>query len=316
MSAAFEPRNHPLARVVRSHRRVRDLVDKIVPEYRTRMAVADRAKAMISDLKQQTGAEAAVPASIDEVTDDWLRTEVSRRLASTQRDAEIQVLRELRFNAAEAAHGLLDKKVDALFGGLVQQLDQLMATAAAAVAAMDEVAPDAVCTASDAIQAGVADRWKEVTDLLPDLEDIRAVQRLIYQSMPESFDRVRCGDTANVSDPDARLYNHQHLDTVAPGWRSGEPLPWPTDAAERLMWCLKNNSGIWVPSPDQIIRLFATADAEAEAASEPTPTMTGGVSITRQYDGRGSRRSVDQSGHRFGQRPASPTKPHLLIQRR
>lgn len=230
----------------------------------------------------------------------WLDAEVDRRLAQADREARAAVLRELAVTTAAEAETLLHQHTDDLIAGLAAQFDEVMRTAAEHVAAMDGVA-----TAADAIQAGCAEHWKSVADLLPTYTSIRAAQRRLYGAMHEQFDRISCGDTQLVVDPEARLYFHSRLDEILPGWRGGEPLPWPDDPTERLVWCVTNNSGAWVPAPADINELLTTT------SSSDTPSMvtTTWPSVPRAYDPSGHRRRVDQSNHGFDESLRGFEKP-------
>lgn len=71
----------------------------------------------------------------------------------------------------------------------------------------------------------------------------------------------------------ARLYLHRRLDVVAPGWRSGEPVPWPDDPAERLVWCIRRDSGASVPTPAELNGLLTSPPA-TDAPSMLVESMT------------------------------------------
>jgi hypothetical protein len=238
--------------VVGSNQRLGDLVAARVPRYAALLAIGARAAAMLADVERDdSDATPPLPTTPDKVTDKWLNAEVDRRLATAQREARANVLREVVSTSASEADSLLYKYVDDLFNGLAEQLDEVLRAAAVEVFALDESGID-VTTSDEAIQAGCADQWKTIIDLMPVYADIRAAQRQLVHALGDGFDRIKCGDTGVVIDDEARLYFHRNLDDIAPGWRGGEQLPWSSNPVERLVWCLRHDSGAWVPTTSQI----------------------------------------------------------------
>lgn len=285
--------------LIQSNGRIRALVADLVPAYEAMRSVANRAEAMLDAVERAASDELGTfPTAVDQVTDTWLDGEVDRRLAVAQREARADVLRELRDTAAAKAETLLHQNVDELVAGLSAQFDGVMQAAAANVAAMNDGSLR-VATAAEAIQAGCADQWKAVADLLPAYSSIRAAQRLLYGAMNLPFDHIQCGDTQLVTDPEARLYFHSRLDEIAPGWRGGESVPWPDDPTERLVWCVNNNSGAWIPTPADINEMLTSAsDRDTPSMINESVTKTR-PSVPRTYGPRGQRRVVDQSNHGF-----------------
>jgi hypothetical protein len=266
MSAPFAPRRHKFANFVDHNHRARKLLESVVPGYFTLAAIADRVGKRAEALNATVVDSVALPTTLDEVeVDSWIDRDVLRRMGAEETNARLRALRELEFERREAALDLIDDHTDDLFLGLDDQLQDLVEKASAAV---DEMGPS-VRTASDAIKAGRAEEWKTVDEQVPALADIRACQRALNQCVSVEFDGARCGDAIAGGDPDARLYHLKNLDEVAPRWRGYQDsggthhlpeYPWPTDdPTEKLVWFIRNDAGLWCPTPGQVRTLLSGA---------------------------------------------------------
>lgn len=265
-TAPFVVRRHPIAELIKSNALARDTAAACIPDYAMRIATADEARAQIEKLQASAATQPKPrPTQPDQVT-HWLENEVSRRLRlKDDHDIRLRVLRELDFYERTEAHTLLDEYVDDLLAHLDAGLQKFMD---GPISKAVGLLPAAVTTAADAIDAGLAEVWKTIKSGLPVYRDIRHVQKSLYAGAGWPFDRNAAGDTAQVDDPEARLYFHSNLDTVAPHWRGQVHLdsfgntqnrsivPWPADPTERLIWCIRNDSGIWCPTTDQMKSLL------------------------------------------------------------
>ncbi|QFS91524.1 hypothetical protein FIV07_12215 [Mycobacterium sp. THAF192] len=264
-TAPFVVRRNPIAELIKSNALARDIAAACIPDYMMRIATADEARARIEKLQTSTATNPKPrPTEPDEVA-DWLEKEVQRRQRLKEDyDVRLQVLRELDFYERTEAHTLLDEHIDDLLAHLDAGLQRFIKPISTAVGLL----PPAVTTAADAIDAGLAEVWKTIKSGLPVYRDIRHVQKSLYAGAGWPFDRNAAGDTGQVDDPEARLYFHSNLDVVAPHWRGQVHLdgfgntqnrsivPWPADPTERLIWCIRNDSGIWCPTTDQVKALL------------------------------------------------------------
>jgi hypothetical protein len=211
----------------------------------------------------------------------------------------------LAFYARTDANDLFDEKSDEIFAALAEQLAELVAAASVTV---DALGP--VNTAADAIEGGMTDAWKVIQNQLKVYREIRRAQSALYACLKWPFDRRAFGDSGSPNtqaDSDARIYYHRRLPEVAPGWddqrttdafgRDTPPrsIPWPDDAAERFIWCIRNDSGIWCPSPSE---LNALTNAIPERRTNGVERVN---RVKRQYSEKtlAHRGAVDDSAHGF-----------------
>jgi hypothetical protein len=310
----YVARRHPMATLAARNDRARSLLAAFAPAYQALAATADRAVEMALELRSAaTSAAASWPSSPGEVTDDWLNGEVNRRLRTSDTDIRIEVLRQLEFSAREDAIEEIENNVDGLINGLAGQLRTLVDEVSGAV---DDLGVG-VGTAAQAIEAGKAEAWKTISASIAPYTDVRNIQRTLYRCDQAHFDGLRCGDNPSVNDPEARLYFHRNIDTVAPNWKGSvdsnnisrpSEIPWPDDPTERMVWFIRNDSGIWCPSPQQIRARLAEVP---EPAAEPEPILRG-IPIVRNVERAhplAPNVTKDQSAHGFSE---EPIKPHLL----
>ncbi|WP_431959896.1 hypothetical protein [Mycobacterium sp. smrl_JER01] len=178
------------------------------------------------------------------------------------------MLQEIAVTARQQAAELVERHATDLIRGLAQQLEKVRVAAAKAVDQLGAGVNDPV----SAINADVAEHWKTLVGLRGEYDAIRSAQKTVYLYTGEGmFDQLRCGDNQHlINDPEARLYFHRNLTTVAPRWRGGidtdrrehvGEVPWPDDAVERLVWFIRNDSGIWCPTRGEIKTLLAEGGA-------------------------------------------------------
>ncbi|TDO15009.1 hypothetical protein EV580_3149 [Mycobacterium sp. BK086] len=287
ISAATMP---PSGALVGSAVLLRNLIDTVIPEWDALEATADRAVKLALDLRAEAESVLAWPSTPSDVTDEWLDNEVSRRLGKSDHEVRIQVLRELEFGARTEIIELVDERAENLITELASRLSTLLLHLTTYV---EQLGAD-VNTAAEAIEAGTTDAWRSINASAQAYNEIREVQLVLYRR--QEFDRRRCGDDNVVKDAEARLFFHRRLELVAPDWRSSQPTyPWPNDPAERLVWLIRHDSGMWCPTTAQINRLLAEGPEPA-----PATTGTGRNTVSRKVNPRGRYRDVDDSGHRLG----------------
>ncbi|MEU9805595.1 hypothetical protein [Mycobacterium sp. NPDC050853] len=275
----FRSRNHPVA--VRSrHNPYLNTMLADIPEYLVATATAERAAALAVEIAQRTEAQTpALPTAPEQITPEWIDGEVARRRYGTDSAAQITLLGEVEFGALQQAWQHIEQCSTALIEQLANQLHDLIDRATVAAGHLG----DEVGCAADAIDHGTSKHWKTLSDARRDYDILRDAQRTVYRCDTVHFDRAACGDeNQRITDPEARLYYHRNLSAAAPGWRghtSTERIdqfgdtPWPTDPVEKLLWFIRNDTGIWCPTPRQITDLLASEEHErrslAHAATVP-----------------------------------------------
>lgn len=286
MSAPWVAQKHHV--FVASNPHVRTIIANVIPQALVLEETALHAEANADCLREEaTSAATRWPTSPEELTSDWVHNEVARRVGVRDIDVQIQVLREVIFNARTGATEMIDQNADELIAALAAQLETLLTEVTARV---DDLGP-AVSTAAEAIEAGTADAWSAIHRALPEYRDIREAQGVLYRGFWGAnwpFDRRACGDSGDVTDPEARLYLHRRIPDVAPQWRADRradstgqainesTVPWPKDPTERLIWCIRNDSGIWCPTADQMQSLLAGKVPERRPAKRLKRASLGG----------------------------------------
>lgn len=259
-------RRHPIVRKAVPGSLLRELIDEVIPDYAIISLKEDRARAMLR--AERTSVSPTIrPAAPEDINDTWLNDEVERRRALKELDNRREILQEVVFEARREGISLIEDNAEELVEALDERLQQLITTVQSAVEAMG---PD-VHTAADAIQASAADQWKILAHSRTDYDAIRATQRALYQADRISFDGLQYGDGVHGAEPEARKYYHRRLDQVAPRWRGWQAngqdhlpeYPWPSDPVEQLVWFIRNDSGIWCPTPQQLSTM-AYADGYAD----------------------------------------------------
>lgn len=267
---------------------------------------AARADEMLAAWTESTGGfgtESTKWPSPEEMTAEWVDSEVDRRRTIREQAERTQILVELRFAAYEAVYQAIERIGVRFIEHLAKDLEDLVGRARSAV---DLLGPH-VSTSIEAIDADKADVWKSLSGMAKQYRAIRDVQDDLYScDFAEDADLHACGYGQNrrAQDDDAFLYAHRNIARVAAKWLGytmndqgrtvqmpGE-VPWPKDHTEKLVWFIRNDSGIWCPTPDQIDECLRT----------PTERP-----ITTNKSGNGFQASAALT-HDLG-------KPHLLIQR-
>ncbi|WP_199253856.1 hypothetical protein [Mycolicibacterium mengxianglii] len=296
----FRPGSSPLLRAATNARLAAMLAD--IDGFRTALAVADKAAELAQQIANNPATQSSRPATPEDVTTDWLDAEVDRRRYGKKTEESLDVLRNLEIEARSDAADLIQQNAAKLVRGLADQLKTVCTDAAAAV---DALGPD-VNDPAAAIQANVAGHWKTLTELRAEYDSIRRAQLALYRDTAEGdFDQLRCGNNQpNIPDPEARLFFHRNLPKVAPKWRGhtdsnrldrpGE-APWPSNPVEQLVWFIRNDSGIWCPTSDQIKDHLARGND----GTRPAAPTSAAPAVPSKYDEHGQHRTVDQTGARF-----------------
>ncbi|GJO37402.1 hypothetical protein NJB1604_02120 [Mycobacterium marinum] len=259
MSASFQlsPR-HKFAAFAETNHRAKDLLTTVLPQYPVLVAIAARARALALETRNATPAF-SWPATAEDFNDDWIEHEIARRRAITENESRLSVFNDIEHNVRCEIHDLIDDNATALITALAQQFDNLLDRLADAVAELGEH----VHTAADAITAGTTQAWKQIAEMVAEYQDIRTVQTRLYRGCTTvAIDELRCGDqNPAVTNPEARVYFHSNIATIAPNWQGGRTdngaiidatYPWPTGPIERLVWLVRSDSGMWCPTPAEL----------------------------------------------------------------
>ncbi|SIM22121.1 hypothetical protein [Mycobacteroides abscessus] len=252
-----------------------------ISEYVTAVATAERANEMLKTLaSDRVDKVVPLPKTPEAITDEWLAEEVRRRVFGTDTDIKLKVLRETHFHAVQKSRSVIESHSK----GLIEQLDGHFQKLVAEVQVIADKLGDAA-TAVDAINADVADHWKSLIEHRARYNSLRDIQRALYRCDSFNIDAAACGDqNQRVTDLEARLYFHRNLATVAPNWRGDinadrqetyGSVPWPSDPVEQLLWFVRNDSGIWCPTGQQIRALLEQQEASqlSHRGTGPAPRI-------------------------------------------
>ncbi|OFJ55309.1 hypothetical protein [Mycolicibacterium grossiae] len=242
-----------------------DLMAEAWPDVPEKIKIAEAAEEAATQRRQTADTlSAAMPDTADGVA-DWLAGAAKRRTADVKREAEIAALTDLQTRLEDDIRDrLTGDGVDDLLQLLSSRFEQVWGQAVAVVQAMDETAGFEVNSIEAAVRGGCSDDWKALWELAPEIDEVRRLQTAVYR-LTNFFDdnmlhRAALGDGRRR--PDERIYFFRALDAVTPGWGEDEKVPWPDDAAARIVWCIRSGAGAWVPTAEQLRERLATPDPE------------------------------------------------------
>lgn len=277
---------HRVATAAKTSPRLTSLLTDVIPDYSVAVAIAERARQLIIETQNSSREQTTTyPATADAITPKWIEGEITRRRATSDTQLRIALLDELEVNALQESHELIEAHAVELVAALGKQLAALVERLTAAVAVLDD--EGGVATAAEAITAGTAATaaWQQIADATTDYADIRRTQHILYSGCSTiSYDELRSGDgNPNITDPEARLHHHKHLDRIAPDWRGvidtnkavhPAKMPWPDDNTERLVWCIRHDTGIWCPTPAEIRQHLDSQSAATALTAGPAQLVT------------------------------------------
>ncbi|MEU9805593.1 hypothetical protein [Mycobacterium sp. NPDC050853] len=221
----------------------------------------------------------AAPSPPHEATDDiggWLaevnESAHARRLWQEQVDALAGQVQQCNMALSNFPHA----HADTLFAALAHELNSVMAETADITDRLVDAR-----TATEAIAAGAADSWQQLTPLRQAYDRIRDGQHTL---MYRIGDPLLLGNAVSQYIPDELASDLvlANLDDVLPGWRGpqtgiirvqGPPperRPWPADPIEQLVWLATSAARPWVPTMQQLEELWA----DRRMRTDPTPAPT------------------------------------------
>lgn len=267
------PTKHPIERS--RHPRLQALLDE-VPGYAVAAEIAKRALAQIRDLDDAGAAPAARPETLADLTDNWMATEVQRRIDATAAAAKRQALLDLAAVATDEATMLAnDAAEEDLLVALAGQLEDVITAVRDTLDRLDNAT-----TAQQAIDRGTTDAWSKLTDLRRTYDDIRNAADIVY-----STQHADLAGHARSEEPDAEAsaLRWMNLDQIAPDWRISQRtgrgtthIPWPSEPVEALAWLLREGGLPWIPTPREAREHLDTREREMRAEMNLTNVDAGG----------------------------------------
>ena len=267
------PTKHPVERS--RHPRLQALLDE-TPGYAVAAEIAKRALAQVRDLDAAGAAPAPRPETLADLTDDWMDTEVQRRIDATAVAAKRQALLDLATVATDEATMLAnDAAEDHLLVALAGQLEDVITAVRDTLDRLDNAT-----TAQQAIDRGTTDAWSELTDLRRTYDDIRNAADIVYATQHANLaGRAR----SDEPDTEASALRWMNLDQIAPDWRvsartghGSTHIPWPSDPVEALAWLLREGGLPWIPTPREAGEHLNTREQELRAAMNLANVDAGG----------------------------------------
>jgi hypothetical protein len=181
-----------------------------------------------------------MPTRMEHDLDAWMSVVEDLEAAEHQRSVRYNALSSLITSLESTIQAVVHEK-NRLLSSLAQDLDKIMADAAAVVARLDGAR-----NAGEAIKRGVADAWQELPTLCDQYDTIRQAQ-----------DWIMAGDHRVVNARSEYLWTDDlasdlaiaNLDTVFPDWKSparnhaiqqwdnqNRLQPWPAEPIEQLVY--------------------------------------------------------------------------------
>lgn len=242
-----------------------------IPDYGRLSAL--RAKLITYQIGLTPPAEATPPHSADDDIEGWL-TEVNEHTAAHRAWQE-------RFDALTAqvqhAGALLANIPTAHSETLLTHLGRELAALMAQTATVTDQLKDAR-TANEAIAKGVADSWQQLDPLRQSYDVLREAQSQLMARVGNPTILANSSSQYLVDELASDLMV-ANLDEVLPGWRAPQTgiiriqgpdpdrRPWPADPTEQLVWLITSNAQAWIPTLDELHKLWATRKARID----PTP---------------------------------------------
>jgi hypothetical protein len=249
-----------------------------LPEYHTALAVAERAQRMLAalaavpDLPEQDH-----PLVSGRITEEWLSAVIDHEADVARLEKRRGLLLALSRDAQATAQNTYtlngNKMLRQFHAELIGLLDGVREVAAELGAA---TTPEA------AIADDCGPAWKQLKALAGDYDLLRAAQWTVMRSV--GVDYVQSAQPIAGGESHASDLYLRNVDEVFPSWRnpgaSGEVRinidgsrpryePWPLDKTELLLWLVNSPAQAWIPTTDQLERLWD----DRKARANPTPTL-------------------------------------------
>lgn len=233
-------------------------------------------------------------------TMEWARRDVDYRAAAEQAQKLRTRLDHLAIEAESRASGIVSGASNDLLSRFDTELQSLMDQAAELASELDGAR-----TAAESIDRGprAVDAWRKLTEGAASVAELRSAQMRIMLAL--HTDRVAPSRSNYSDDPLASDLVLSNLDEVWPGWRQPPPNridlsggpgprlePWPTDAAEQLVWLATGPAKPWCPTITRLDKLHQKRDEKAAIEN--------------------ARKRAEQRGRVFDERKFRARKPHRI----
>ncbi|MFJ9371386.1 hypothetical protein ACIRRA_44275 [Nocardia sp. NPDC101769] len=237
--------------------------------------VADQAEEMLAELEQAPPLQTIDLDSIisdGKIPDSLLASVGESHLKTEIVSQKIRILRELRAKAAYRIESIASNGRDEILSNLDSQMQAVVSGIKSAVEALGDAS-----NMTEAVEAGTADAWRNLTQLRGEYNLLRGSQSKV---LVEVLGSIRVTKSTRTSDERASELHIRNLDDVWPEWatpvdpatytttpgvdadhfmnRGFDSQPWPADTDEFLVWAARNGVAMWIPTTAQVRELADT----------------------------------------------------------
>jgi hypothetical protein len=221
------------------------------------------------------------PFATGEVSEQWITALIDRKDQQDRLQRRRAILLELIESARARSAAAAAEVRDQILHGYDRELRSLLSDVEAVAEELG-----GVDSAEDAVAADRAPQWKRLRELADDYGVLRMAQRKLMD--PEAVTRSQ---PTNGGEEPASDLHIRNLDDVWPEWRSGGARdgvtvsnfggggehryePWPADPVRFLLWLVTSEVQAWVPTHEQLRRLWADRQ-------DPMPTRESAGPVQR-----------------------------------
>jgi hypothetical protein len=211
----------------------------------------------------------AVPNPTDaDGLNDFLAAVEQRAIDELAFESKRRALMSLRGELDNRLPSLIAVHADAILGSLADDFEQLMAEVSSIATQLNGAR-----NASEAIERGAEDAWRQLPDLRDQYDKLRAAQHSVtlVAFEPHILATARSDYIEDELASDLQLAN---MDEVLPGWRRpdnraatsfrelGDRRPWPIDdPITQLVWLVTSGAEPWLPTTKDLAALRAKRQA-------------------------------------------------------
>ncbi|WP_153805712.1 hypothetical protein [Nocardia sp. SYP-A9097] len=247
-----------------------------VPGFNEAVAVGLKADVLLTEIEQQ--AESANLIDLDaivsqgDIPDSWLESIGTNHLKAEIAERKLRLVRELRGRAAAHLESAAIYGMDEILSQLNSQLQPILASIEMAVAELGEA-----WNMAEAVDAGTAEAWRKLIQLRSEYNTLRASQQKV---MAEVRDSLVIAKSSRTRDDRASETHIRNLDDIWPEWaspldttgqsivpginpalvldRGEDSQPWPENDDEFMVWAVRNDVELWIPTIAQLRELSET----------------------------------------------------------
>ncbi len=246
------------------------------PGFNEAITVALRAEVLLAEIEQQSESTSVqdLDAIISEgqIPDSWLESVGTNHLKAEIAERKLRLIRELQSRAAARLESVAMESRDAILSQLNSQLQVVLTHIEATIAELGEAS-----NMAEAVEAGTAGAWRTLTQLRGEYNLLRSSQNTVMAEVRGSMAISQCFRSRDERASETFIRN---LDDIWPEWslpldsvgqsivpgvdpalvmdRGKDSQPWPENQDEFMVWAVRNNVELWIPTIAQLRELSET----------------------------------------------------------